>query len=139
MVQNRLLCPMRTWADGYVEPASASGRGERFGGMNIGALRIWGPTDLVATITRPVFVGRVVFRPGEHRWLANQANVLRQELWQQELVWNYSVGTCYFRQKGNIRTLVNKDGLNNNTVLSLEVDDEGNIGRTRQWHCAHRL
>ena len=54
---------------------------------------------------------------------------LRQELWAAEIGFGtIQLGLVISDRKGNIRTLVNKDrGLNNNTVLSLEVDDEGNI------------
>ena len=136
VVQNRLFVSdenlgLMEYVEGRLQQVEG---GERFGGMNIGALLDMGADGiLVATITGGLYLwDGVVFSPWRTpvAGLLNQANVFCAKSYgQQELVFGtIQLGLVISDRKGNIRTLVNKDrGLNNNTVLSLEVDDEGNI------------
>lgn len=136
VVQNRLFVSdenlgLMEYVEGRLQQVEG---GERFGGMNIGALLDMGADGiLVATITGGLYLwDGVVFSPWRTpvAGLLNQANVFCAKSYgQQELVFGtIQSGLVISDRKGNIRTLVNKDrGLNNNTVLSLEVDDEGNI------------
>ncbi|WP_158522783.1 triple tyrosine motif-containing protein [Geofilum rhodophaeum] len=108
--------------------------GEDFSGVSIGALFDLGDEGiLVGTITEGLYLWD---EEGFRSWqtpvsdLLNRSNVFCGASYgQDELVFGtIQSGVVVSDRKGNIRALVDKDrGLSNNTVLSLEIDQEGNI------------
>lgn len=108
--------------------------GDRFEGVSIGAiLPLSSKEILVATITEGLFIWDLTtFKPWDvpaSDFLKN-ANVFCGVAYgSNELVFGtIQSGVVVTDKSGNITMMVNKDrGLNNNTVLSLEIDMEGNI------------
>ncbi|MGQ1947117.1 regulator [Geofilum sp. OHC36d9] len=108
--------------------------GARFAGKSIGAILSLSPTEfLIATISDGLYFWD---QKDFTSWQAPVADFLAKmnvfcgvEYRENQLVFGtIQSGVVVTDKSGNLMTMVNKDrGLNNNTVLGLTIDQEGNI------------
>lgn len=108
--------------------------GESFAGVSIGAVLPLSSSEiLIATITGGIYVWDMqTFKEwdGQASHFLKNANVYSGiEYGEDEFVFGtIQSGVVITDKAGNIKSMINKErGLQNNTVLGLEVDQEGNI------------
>ncbi len=108
--------------------------GDMFEGVSIGAiLPLSSKEILVATITEGIYLWDLKsfseWKVPASEFLKNANVFCGEEYGSNELVFGtIQSGVVVTDKAGNITMMANKDrGLNNNTVLSLEIDMEGNI------------
>lgn len=107
--------------------------GEIFAKWNIGTLLSLSPDEiLIGTVSNGVYVWDTKqFKPWEAPVsdFLNEMNIFCGIAYGDELVFGtIQSGVVITDKKGRIKSMVNKDrGLNNNTVLSLATDKDGNL------------